>query len=159
MGVYNFEILRRKKKHDQSSLFLPYIIFLVVLSSLIDQYYLGLKKLTSIPVSTITYILAAINMPLRPIPNVPKNQLRHHITLYFFGFFTLSHIKHGYANVTGNATPPIKPAKLAKNGVATPMKKDKNPEKIRILERSHHGHGLFIFLVYFDSMSSKIGMP
>lgn len=67
-------------------------------------------------------------------------------------------MKHGYANVTGNATPPIKPAKLAKNGVATPTKKDMNPEKIRILVRSHHGHGLFIFLVYFDSMSSKIGM-
>lgn len=106
----------------------------------------------------ITYILAPINKPLRPIPNVPKNQLIHHITLNFFGFFTLSHMKQGYANVTGNATPPIKPAKLAKNGVATPTKKDTNPEKIRILVRSHHGHGLFIFFVYFDSMSSKIGM-
>jgi hypothetical protein len=79
--------------------------------------------------------------------------------LYFFGFFTLSHIKQGYANVTGNATPPIKPAKLDKNGIATPIKKHKNPKKTRKNDRSHHGHGFFILVVYTDSMSSKTGIP
>lgn len=86
-------------------------------------------------------------MALKPIPNVPKNQLRYHIKLYFFGFFILSHMKHGYANVTGNATPPIKPAKLDKNGSATAMKKDRHPKKTRKITRSHHGHGFFILVV------------
>ncbi|GAU22689.1 hypothetical protein TSUD_235110 [Trifolium subterraneum] len=98
-------------------------------------------------------------MTLKQIPNVPKNQLRYNIKLYFFGFFTLSHIKHGYANVTGNATSPIKPAKLDKNGIATPIKKHKNPKKTWKNDQSHHGHGFFILVVYTDSMSSKTGIP
>ena len=68
------------------------------------------------------------------------------------------HMKQGYANVIGTATPPINPAKLGKNGSATAMKQAKQPNKILNPARSHRGQGLFMQLVYLNSRLSKIGI-
>lgn len=63
------------------------------------------------------------NAKLKAIPSQPSVQLKYQLKLYFAGFLIRTHMKHGYANVTGSVSPPNKPARLARKGSATPMKK------------------------------------
>lgn len=61
----------------------------------------------------------AINIPSRP-----RVQFKYQLKLYLFGFVMASHIKQGYANVTGALlNPPSNPAKLDSHGNATPIRK------------------------------------
>lgn len=64
---------------------------------------------------------------LKAIPNHPRIQLKYQLKLYLIGLLMRTHMKHGYAKVTGSVSPPNKPARLDKNGSATPMNKDTNP--------------------------------
>ncbi|KAM7470966.1 hypothetical protein LguiA_009149 [Lonicera macranthoides] len=59
------------------------------------------------------------------------------IVLFGRGIFGFSD-----ANVTGNANPPTRPAKLPRNGIATAMKKHPNPNMAVVITRSHHVHDL-----------------
>ncbi|KAL9261488.1 hypothetical protein AKJ16_DCAP04526 [Drosera capensis] len=95
---------------------------------------------------------------LRNIPKQPSPQFRYHIMLNLCGFLITAHMRHGYASVTGIAIPPMRPAKLGKNGRATEMKKAKHPNNTRIAVLSHLGHGLFMVLMYRNSRLSKTGM-
>lgn len=67
------------------------------------------------------------NAKLNAIPSQPSVQLKYQLKLYFAGFLIRTHMKHGYANVTGRVNPPNKPAILERKGNATPMKKLINP--------------------------------
>ena len=67
------------------------------------------------------------NAKLKAIPSQPRVQLKYQLKLYFAGFLMRTHMKHGYANVTGRVSPPNKPARLARKGSAIPMKKLINP--------------------------------
>lgn len=69
-----------------------------------------------------------------------------------------THMKQGYANVTGRVSPPIKPARLERNGSATPMKNDTNPQKTLKPDLTHMEHGLLVLLVYPASKLSKAGI-
>ncbi|GKC01694.1 hypothetical protein Tco_0987830 [Tanacetum coccineum] len=51
----------------------------------------------------------------------------------------------------GSAMPPIRPARLGKKGSATATKNAKQPKKIRDPALTHHGHGPFILVTYFNS--------
>jgi hypothetical protein len=95
---------------------------------------------------------------LSTIPKTPRIQFRHQIALYFVGFLMSIHMKHGYAKVTGSATPPINPAKLIKKGSATDIKNAKHPKKILNTMRNHQGHGFFILLVNLSSRLSNTGI-
>lgn len=64
---------------------------------------------------------------LNAIPSQPRTQFKYQLKLYFVGFLIRTHMKHGYANVTGRVSPPNKPARLDKNGRATPMNNEMNP--------------------------------
>lgn len=121
-------------------------------------YYLGLKKWISMPMVTMLHTAPVTKRTLKTIPMHPSPQLRYQITLYFWGCLICIHMKQGYAKVTGNATPPISPAKLGKNGSATAMKKTRHPKKARNPERSHHGHGWFLLLIYLNSRLSNAGI-
>ncbi|KAK3029149.1 hypothetical protein RJ639_039704 [Escallonia herrerae] len=57
----------------------------------------------------------------------------------------LSHMKLGYAKVTGKANPPMRPARLPKKGIATAKKKHPYPNIKRRITRIHHVHGLLNF--------------
>ncbi|KAK2988260.1 hypothetical protein RJ640_028644 [Escallonia rubra] len=76
------------------------------------------------------------------MPTTPSTQFSHHIPLYVFGFLILSHMKLGYAKVTGKANPPMRPARLPKKGIATAKKKHPYPNIKRRITRIHHVHGL-----------------
>ncbi|KAK3018060.1 hypothetical protein RJ639_005185 [Escallonia herrerae] len=76
------------------------------------------------------------------MPTTPSTQFSHHIPLYVFGFLSLSHMKLGYAKVTGKANPPMRPARLPKKGIATAKKKHPYPNIKRRITRIHHVHGL-----------------
>lgn len=54
--------------------------------------------------------------------------------------------------------PPIRPARLGKNGSATATKNAKQPKKIRDAALTHHGHGPFILVTYLNSRLSKTGI-
>lgn len=69
-----------------------------------------------------------------------------------------THMKHGYAKVTGRVSPPIKPARLERKGSATPMKKDTNPKKTRKPDLTHIEQGRLVLLVYPASKLSKAGI-
>lgn len=56
-------------------------------------------------------------------------------------------MKQGYANVTGRVSPPNRPAKLDRKGNATPMKKEKNPQKTRNPDRTQIEHGRLVRLM------------
>lgn len=64
---------------------------------------------------------------LKATPSQPSIQLKYQLKLYLVGRFIRTHMKHGYANVTGSVSPPNSPARLERNGNATPMKKLTNP--------------------------------
>lgn len=106
----------------------------------------------------MVHIAPVTTRRLSIIPNTPTMEFRHHIAPYFWGFLIIVHMKHGYANVTGSAIPPINPAKLGKNGNATAIKNAKHPNNTLSPERSHLGQGLFILLVYLISKLSKTGI-
>lgn len=120
--------------------------------------YSGLKKWTSIPCVTMFHIAPKTSRILRIIPRIPSDKLRYHNMVYLFCLWIIIHIKQGYAKVTGNAIPPINPAKLGKNGRATDMKKARHPKNIRIKTLSHQGQGLLLLLVYFNSRLSNTGI-
>eukprot|EP01018_Ginkgo_biloba_P039617 Gb_35850 [translate_table: standard] len=68
-----------------------------------------------------------VNARLKTIPSIPRPQFKYQPKLYFGGFLIQTHIKQGYANVTGSVRPPKRPARLERNGSATPMKKEMKP--------------------------------
>ncbi|KVH98338.1 Protein of unknown function DUF2053, membrane [Cynara cardunculus var. scolymus] len=90
-----------------------------------SQY--GLKNFSFSPLSTMLQIPPIVNATLNATPSHPNDQLKYQLKLYFVGFLISTHIKHGYANVTGRVSPPNNPARLERNGSATPMKKLMNP--------------------------------
>ena len=59
---------------------------------------------------------------LRIIPTTPSVQFKYQFVLHLCGFLICIHMKQGYAKVIGRAAPPIRPAKLRKNGKATAIK-------------------------------------
>lgn len=66
----------------------------------------------------------AVNAIVMRAPRRPKVQFKYQLKLYLGGFFTLSHMKQGYANVTGALlNPPRRPDKLESHGKATAIKK------------------------------------
>lgn len=120
--------------------------------------YWGLKKWTLIPMVAIFHIAPMTTKILRIIPEAPNAQLRYQLALCFLGFLISIHMRHGYANVRGNATPPSSPAKLRRNGSDTEIKNVRHPKRALIAERSHHGHGLLNLLVYLNSKLSNTGI-
>jgi len=68
-----------------------------------------------------------VNATLKAMPSHPKIQWKYQLTLYFGGCFRSTHMKQGYANVTGRVSPPNSPARLDKNGNATPIRRLRNP--------------------------------
>ncbi|KAF1865526.1 hypothetical protein Lal_00004902 [Lupinus albus] len=62
---------------------------------------------------------------------------------------------HGISSI---AMPPIKPAKLGKNGNAIEIKNAKHPKKTLKTILSDLGQGLFFMLVYLDSRLSNTGI-
>ena len=58
------------------------------------------------------------------IPKIPSVQFKYQLKLNRGGFLIASHMKHGYANVTGAlVNPPNKPVNPESHGNATPIKK------------------------------------
>uniref|UniRef100_A0A803QVN6 Uncharacterized protein n=1 Tax=Cannabis sativa TaxID=3483 RepID=A0A803QVN6_CANSA len=57
--------------------------------------FLGLKKLTSIPLVTRLHTAPVTTKTLSTIPRTPKNQLSNHIALYFWGRRRRIHMKLG----------------------------------------------------------------
>jgi hypothetical protein len=107
---------------------------------------------------TMLQIAPVTTRMLTTIPKAPNTKLRYQNLVYFWGFLISTHMKQGYAKVIGSAIPPINPAKLGKNGSATAMKNARHPKAARIPERSHHGQGLLILLVYLNSRLSNTGI-
>ena len=67
------------------------------------------------------------NSTLKIIPSIPRPQFKHQPEVYFLGFLIQTHIKQGYAEVTGRVKPLNRPARMERKGSATPMKKESNP--------------------------------
>jgi hypothetical protein len=84
---------------------------------------------------------------LKATPNQPRIQLKYQLKLYFVGCLIRTHMKQGYAKVTGRVSPPNKPARLERNGSATPMKNETNPKKTLKPDRTHIEQGRFVRLV------------
>lgn len=120
--------------------------------------YMGLKKWTGIPIVTILQIAAATMRMLRTIPDAPRNPLMSHIALCLWGFLMMIHMIQGYARVMGRVIPPIRLARLGRNGNATDIKNARHPKKTRKPVRSHWGHGLFLLEVYLNSRLSNTGI-
>ena len=64
---------------------------------------------------------------LKAIPIMPRPQFRYQLKLNLWGFFIRTHMKQGYAKVTGSVRPPNRPARLERKGSATPMKNEIKP--------------------------------
>jgi len=87
------------------------------------------------------------NAKLKPTPSHPRIQLKYQLKLYFGGCFMSTHMKQGYAKVTGRVSPPNRPARLERKGSATPMKKDTNPKNTLKPDLTQMEHGRFVLLV------------
>jgi hypothetical protein len=118
----------------------------------------GLKNCTRKPFATSPHRLPTTSTVLKTIPKTPRAQLMFHIAEPLPGFLMTTHMKHGYARVTGSEMPPRRPASSDRNGSATAMRKLTAPKKTRKPERSHHGHGRSFLCTYPASMLSYTGM-
>lgn len=95
---------------------------------------------------------------LRVIPSDPKAQFRSHGEVSFLGLLTMIHMKLGYARLSGRDSPPMRLARLGRNGRAIAMNEAKHPKKTRSAVRSQSGHARFAAPVYLDSRLSKAGI-
>lgn len=119
----------------------------------------GLKKLAFKPLSAKVLIAAATIRTPRSIPKEPSTRLKHQIIPFVRGFLIASHMKQGYAYVTGTSViPPSRAARLGKKGNATAIKNANPPKNNRKHILTHCGHFLFFMLVYLNSRLSKTGM-
>ena len=130
----------------------------VIERSIVSNSYCGLKKWISMPWATMPRMAPMTTSTLRIIPTTPSVQFKYQFVLHLCGFLICIHMKQGYAKVIGRATPPIRPAKLGKNGKATAIKNARHPKRPLKAIRSHLGQGLFILLVYLNSRSSNTGI-
>ncbi|XAR59878.1 hypothetical protein NMG60_11015875 [Bertholletia excelsa] len=100
----------------------------------------GWKKLPFKPLVAILHAAAVTDTTHKIMPEQPRNRLNHHDVLFCGGFL-----------IKGNVIPPIRAPRFGKNGKATDIKNAIPPKKIRMLKRSHHGHGFFFLTMYLNS--------
>lgn len=119
---------------------------------------LGLKNFNLSPLVTMLQTPPMENAKLKATPSQPRIQLKYQLKVYLVGFLMRTHMKQGYANVTGSVIPPIKPAMLERKGSATPMKNDTNPKNTLKPDLTHIEQGRLVLLVYPASKLSNAGM-